>query len=58
MLYGLKKIIVSQASFLHVFPFPVTEYSIEYTVLKHFKKFLSILKQSNLPITRDEGVYR
>ena len=53
-LWSKEEILVYQASFFLVFLFPVTEY-IE---LKNFQNLLSTLKQSNLPITCDEGVYR
>ncbi len=43
--------------FLPLIPQPVTEYATVYTALKNFQNVLGQLKQDNLAITCDEGVY-
>lgn len=44
--------------FMPIIPRPVTEYATVYTALHNFKNILGQLKQSKLPVTCDEGVYR
>ena len=44
--------------FLPVLPSPVTEHRTVYTALKNFQCILSQLKQDNMAVACDEGVYR
>ena len=44
--------------FLPVLPYPVTEYTTVYTALINFQDILSQLKQMNMAVFCDEGVYK
>lgn len=48
---------LSIVGFIPIIPYPVSEYSTVYTVLKNFQNIRSQLTQNFLPLTADEGVY-
>ena len=49
---------IRNIGFMPVLPHPITDEETVYTALKNFQGILKQLKQSKIPVTCDEGVYR